>query len=285
MLGNRAIYHRGWKAVTYHGTEGMIYDGVTDPSKHFDEDVWELYHVEEDFSESRDLASEYPEKLRELQAVWWAEAGKFDVLPLDARSVGRGLGRPRPSASRKRFVYYPGGAPIEMLAAANVKNRSHTITADIVVPEGGAEGVLLADGGRFGGYSLYIQGGRLRYTYNFLGAERYHAESDAPVPTGSSTLCLSFEKRGDRPFGAGGTARLYINDAQVAEVDIPRTVPFMYSLGESLQCGSDHGNAVSDTYESPYAFTGTIRRVVVDLSGAEPPRDLAQEERIELARQ
>jgi arylsulfatase len=285
MLGNRAIYHRGWKAVTYHGTEGMIYDGVTDPSKHFDEDRWELYHVEQDFSESRDLAGEYPEKLNELQATWWAEAGKYDVLPLDARSIGRALGRPRLTARRRRFVYYPGGAPIEMLAAVNVKNRSHTITAEIEVPEGGAEGVLLADGGRFGGYSLYVQGGRLRYTYNFLGAGLTHVVSEADVPDGASTVCLSFEKTGPQPFGAGGVARLYINDRQVAEAEISRTVPFMYALGESLQCGEDRGNAVSDTYQSPYRFTGRIRRVVVDISGPEPPRDLAQEERIELARQ
>ena len=115
MLGNRAIYHRGWKAVTYHGTEGMIYDGVTDPTKPFDEDVWELYHVEEDFSECRDLAAEYPEKLRELQDIWWIEAATNNVLPLDARSIGRGLGRPRlDDEPRKRFVYYPGGAPIEI---------------------------------------------------------------------------------------------------------------------------------------------------------------------------
>jgi arylsulfatase len=285
MLGNRAIYHRGWKAVTYHGTEGMIYDGVTDPSKHFDEDRWELYHVEEDYSEAHDLAAEYPEKLRELQALWWAEAGRYQVLPLDARSIGRALGRPRAFGNRKRFTYYPNGAAIELAAAVNTKNRSHSIVADVVIPEGGAEGVLLANGGRFGGYSLYVQGGKLRYTYNFLGKGQITFEADAPLPVGRCELGFSFEKTGPQPFGAGGIARLYINRKQVAEGEIARTVPFMFGLGESLQCGFDGGNAVSDSYQSPFHFTGTINRVVVDVSGAEPPRDLEQEAEILLARQ
>jgi arylsulfatase len=286
MLGNRAIYHRGWKLVTYHGTEGMIYDGRTDPSKHFDEDRWELYHVEQDFSESRDLAGEYPEKVRELEAVWWAEAGRYNVLPLDARSVGRALGRPRSTGpSRKRFVYYPGGAAIEMLAAVGVRNRSHTITAEVEIPSGGAEGVLLADGGRFGGYSFYVQGGKLCYAYNFLGRDRYHVKSTAPVPAGRHVLQMGFEKTGQQPFGAGGVARLYVDGELVGEGEIPRTVPFIYGLGTGLQCGADGGNPVTEEYRSPFTFTGKLRRAIVDLSGPEPPRDLLQEEVIEMARQ
>ncbi|MDP9237564.1 MAG: sulfatase-like hydrolase/transferase [Chloroflexota bacterium] len=285
MLGNRAIYHRGWKAVTYHGTEGMIYDGVTDPSKSFDEDRWELYHVEQDFSESRDLAGEYPEKLRELQAIWWAEAGRYDVLPLDARSLGRAAGRPRIAGRRKRFTYYPNGTGIESAAAANVKNRSHSITAHVSIPKGGAEGVLLAEGGRFGGYSLYVKGNRLRYSYNFLGQAHYEIESTTHVPEGDSELAYSFEKTGQHPFGAGGIGRLYIDGKQVGEVEIHRTVPFMFALGGGLQCGADGGNPVTADYDSPFAFTGMLKRVVVDLSGAEPPRDPVQESRIEMARQ
>lgn len=285
MLGNRAIYHRGWKAVTYHGTEGMIYDGVTDPRKPFDEDRWELYHVDQDFSEAHDLAGEYPEKVRELESLWWAEAGRYDVLPLDARSIGRALGRPRVARRRQRFVYYPGGASVEMDAAVNIKNRSHTVTAQVVMPAGGAEGVLLADGGRFGGYSLYVKDGRLCYAYNLLGRARFHIASDERVPDGPCSLAFAFEKAGPEPFGAGGTGRLYINGRQVAEGKLPRTVPFIFGLGGGLQCGRDAGNPVTEEYASPFAFTGTIRRVVVDLSGPEPPRDLAQEDRIEMARQ
>jgi arylsulfatase len=282
MLGNRAIYHRGWKLVTYHGTEGMIYDGMTDPSKPFDDDRWELYHVAEDYSEAHDLAAEYPEKVRELEMLWWAEAGRYNVLPLDARSIGRALGRPRLSARRKRFVYYPHGAPVEAAAAVNVKNRSHSITAQVT---GAGDGVLLASGGRFGGYSLYVKDGFLRYAYNFLGKERHVVSSSERVPDGPCDLAFSFEKTGQQPFGAGGVARLYIDGKQVGEGNIPRTVPFLFALGESLQCGRDEGNAVSHEYESPFSFTGTLRRVIVDLSGPEPPRDLEHEAEIEMARQ
>ena len=284
MLGNRALYHNGWKLVTYHGTEGMIYDGVTDPSKPFDDDRWELYHVEEDFSECHDLAAEYPEKVREMEMLWWAEAGRYNVLPLDARSLGRARGRPRLAARRDRYVYYPHGAAVESAAAVNVKNRSHTITAEVEIPEGGAEGVLLADGGRFGGYSLYIQDGKLRYAYNFLGKARYLIESTEPVPSGACELRFVFEKTGAQPFGAGGTGRLYIDGRQVGEGVIPRTVPFLFALGESLQCGRDEGNPVSEDYASPFAFTGVLKRVMVDVGG-EAPRDPAQEARIEMARQ
>jgi arylsulfatase A-like enzyme len=286
MLGNRAIYHKGWKAVTYHGTEAMIYDGVTDPTRPFDEDVWELYHVAEDFSESRDLATEHPEKLRELLERWWVEAGKYNVLPLDYRGPSRTVGqrRPRVSRSRRRFVYYPGGAPIEALAAVNVKNRSHRITAEVEIPAGGAEGVLLAHGGRFGGYTLYVQGGRLHYVYNFLGIERHHIASERAVPVGPCMLGFEFEKAGRERFGAGGIGRLSINGEKAGEGMIPRTVAFVFSIGESLECGRDSGNPVTDDYTSPFAFTGTIKRVVVEVSGAEA-HDVQQEARIALARE
>jgi arylsulfatase len=285
MLGNRAVYHRGWKAATYHGTEGMIYDGVTDPSRPFDEDRWELYHVAEDFSEAHDLADEYPEKLRELQSVWWAEAGRYNVLPLDARSIGRALGRPRPGASRKRFVYYPGGAPIEGVAAVNVRNRSHSISADVVIPEGGAEGVLVADGGRFGGYSLYITDATLTYAYNFLGGDRWYVRADVHIPPGRHMIQCTFEKTGPQPFGAGGVVRLFVDGTEVGDGELPRTVPFVYGLGSGFSVGCDDGAPVTDEYRSPFAFTGTLCRLVVDVSGPEPPRDLVQEAAIEMARQ
>jgi arylsulfatase len=285
MLGNRALYYKGWKAVTYHGTLGIIYDGVTDPMKPFDEDTWELYHVAEDFSESRDLAAEYPQKLRELQDIWWVEAARYNVLPLDARSMGRAMNRPQPGGKRRRFVYYPGGAPIGTPVAVNVKNRSHSITAEVMIPEGGAEGVLLANGDRFGGFTLYVKDGRLRYTYNFLGKARHKLVSDREITPGPHNLAFSFEKIGREPFGAGGMARLFIDEDQVAEMELKRTIPFIFALFEAVQCGRQEGTAVCDEYHSPFEFTGTLRRVVVDVSGHEPPRDLDQEVQIEMARQ
>ncbi|MDI6857432.1 MAG: arylsulfatase [Dehalococcoidia bacterium] len=285
MLGNRAIYHQGWKLVTYHGTQGAIYDGVTDPRKPFDEDRWELYHVEEDFSESVDLAGEYPEKVRQLEALWWAEAGRYQVLPLDYRGILRALGQRRPGARRRRFVYYPNGAPVEAAAAVNVKNRSHSITAEVEIPEGGAEGVLLADGGRFGGYSLYVKDGRLRYAYNFLDHERHVIVSDFDVPAGTRELRFEFEADEPRTFGVGGTGRLYIDGRPAGEGRIPRTVPFVYEIGSGLQCGRDEGNPVTEEYASPFAFTGKITRVIVELGGEPAPRDTDQERRIGMARQ
>jgi arylsulfatase len=263
----------------------MIYDGVTDPHRSFDQDKWELYHVEKDFSESTDLAGEYPEKLRELLDIWWIEAAKYNVLPLDARSIGRALGRPRPTGRRRRFTYYPGGAPVEMAVAVNVKNRSHSITAEVETDGNGAEGVLLANGGRFGGYSLYVQGGRLCYAYNFLGRVVRTLASDRDVPRGRSFLGMSFEKTGQQPFGPGGVVRLYIDGQAAGEMHLERTIPFMAGLADNLQCGADMGAPVTDAYRSPYRFTGRIRRVVVDVTGHEPPRDLEQEAVIEMARQ
>jgi len=284
MLGNRAIYHKGWKAVTYHGTEGMIYDGVTDPSKPFEEDVWELYHVEEDFSESRDLAAERPDKLRELQDLWWIEAARNNVLPIQANIIGRGAGRPRVGGTRRHFIYRPGGASIEFFAAANVKNRSHEITAEVEIPQEGAEGVLLSVGSRFGGFVFYVKDRRLRYTYNLLSRGYYRLVSSEEVPAGACTLGFSFEKTGKQPFGAGGIARLHINDRDVAEAQFPITVPILFGIGESLRCGYDAGATVSDDYKAPFRFTGRIKRVVVDVEGR-APRDTQAEAQIGLARQ
>jgi arylsulfatase len=166
-----------------------------------------------------------------------------------------------------------------------VRNRSHTISAEVEIPPEGAEGVLLADGGRFGGYSLYVKGGKLSYAYNFLGRARWHFHSETKVSAGRSLLQCSFEKTGDRPFGAGGVVKLYINGKIAGEGKLPFTVPFIFALGQGLQCGRDKGNPVTEEYASPFAFTGKIRRVIVDLSGAEPPEDLMQELEIALARQ
>lgn len=273
MLGNRALYHKGWKAVTYHGTEGMIYDGRTDPTRPFSDDVWELYHVDRDFSESRDLAREHPGKVQELIQLWFAEAGRFNVLPLDARGQVR-LAEPRPQLTpdRKRFIYLPGGGSIPENVAANVKNRSHTITAEVEIPPGGAEGVLLAHGGRFGGYTLFIKDRRMVYAYNYCAIDTFVIRSNEEVPAGRCTLAFAFEKTTEpdleRGRGAGGIGRLYIGGRRVGEGQIPVTVPITYSLvGEGLCCGYDRGLPVTDEYRSPFRFTGRILKVIVDVSG------------------
>ena len=284
MLGNRGLYHKGWKAVTYHGTEGMIYDGVTDPARPFDEDVWELYQIAEDLSESQDLASERPDKLRELQELWWIEAARNNVLPLQATFSGRGRTRPRPGGRRHHYIYRPGGAPVDFFAAVNVKNRSHTITAEVEIPPGGAEGVLVAVGSRFGGFVLYAKDGGLRYDYNLLSRGHYKMQSTQPIPSGDCTVGFSFKKTGPQPFGAGGIGRLHINDRVVAESHFPITVPILFGIGEALRCGRDGGASVSDDYAGAFPFTGHIKKVIVEVEGGER-RDLAQEAAIGLARQ
>lgn len=275
MLGNRAIYHKGWKAVTYHGTEGIIYDGKTDPTRPFSADVWELYHVERDVSEARNLADQHPEKLRELVDLWWVEAGRHNVLPLDARGQMR-LADPRPQLTpdRKRYVYLPGGGSIPEAVAVDLKNRSHTIVASVEIPaDGPVEGVLLAHGGRFGGYSLFVKDRRLVYVHNYCGIERFSVRSDVEVPSGRCSLMFTFEKTSEPELhkgkGAAGIGRLYINGRKVGESHIPVTQPLVYSLtGEGLCCGYDRGLPVTDEYRAPFRFTGVIERVVVDVTGA-----------------
>ncbi|HEX5415122.1 MAG TPA: arylsulfatase, partial [Chloroflexota bacterium] len=281
MLGCRALYHKGWKAVAYHPLEGTSYSG-RDPDAPFDEDSWELYHIAEDFSECHDLANKYPGKLRRLIERWWTEAGRYNVLPLDNRMGGRiALWRPG-VPPRECYVYYPGAAPVPEGAAVDVKNRSHVITAKATNPPGGAEGVLLAHGSRFGGYTFYVQGNRLRYTYNYLGIEQYRIVSDAPVPTGPVDLAFRFTKTGD----FAGNGELFVDGRKVGEGQIPHTVRIQYTVaaGEGLCCGFDSGIPVTTDYTAPFAFTGTIRRVTVDVSGA-PFHDYAEQGQFVIAAQ
>jgi len=173
----------------------------------------------------------------------------------------------------------------EIDAAVNTKNRSHTITAEVVIPDGGAEGVLVASGGRFGGYSLYVKDGLLHYAYNLLGTRVDQLSSADRIPSGPCTLGFSFEKTGQAMFGAGGVARLYINGRPAGEGELKRTIPFFAGLSERLHCGRQDGSATCDEYGPPFEFTGTLKRVIIDVTGHEPPRDITQEAEIGLARQ
>ena len=283
MMGCRAIYHRGWKAVTWHRLR-LPLPGVEHPS--FDADVWELYHVAEDFSECRDLAQEYPEKLRELLEIWWAEAGRYQVLPLDDRGTQRFLTpRQKPYGDRKRFIYYPYGSAVGEGVAVDLKNRSHTITAEVEIPDKNTEGVLLCHGGLHGGYSFYLKDHRLRYVYNFLNMEYHNLVSETEVPSGSCKLTFQFKKTEERILGPAGTAHLYINDQLVGEGKIPRTIGVRYHLADDgLCCGYDGETPVSRDYVSPFRFTGILKRVIVEVEG-EPLYDPELEYRIALAGQ
>jgi arylsulfatase len=250
MLGHRAIYHRGWKAVAYHerGTD-------------FESDRWELYHVDDDFSETRDLASAEPDKLRELVERWWSEAGKYNVLPLDDRGTVRILDQPRFHRPKTSVVYRPGMSSVPRASTLDFRDRSHSITAEVEVPKSGAEGVLLSVGGRFAGFSLFVQQNRPSYVYNFFGLERYTIASAEPLPTGRVTVRAQFTRTGRNQ----GTAALFVGDKQVAEGPIPHTVPLTFGLSEGLTVGRDPSTPVTETYASPFPFSGKLGKVTMEL--------------------
>jgi hypothetical protein len=246
-------------------------------------------NVEEDFSECHDLAEKYPDKLRKLVEMWWAEAGKYNVLPLDDRFQERLLGRATLEKEKTSFVYYPGTARIPEGSAPSTHNRSFTITAEVEIPIDGiggkAEGPICAVGGTTSGWSLYIKDRRLVYCYNYIG-KRLYIRSTKEVPVGEKVkLRYEFEKTGQERFGAGGIGRLYINNDKVGEGQIPHTSKFRYSLDESFDIGRDSASPVSEEYKAGAQFTGgIIERVEVDLAG-EKHIDPEAEARIHIKRQ
>ena len=257
----RALYHRGWKAVAFHAF--LPYEPGDNPSAHPDKDRWELYHVAEDPSECRNLAATHPEKLAELQALWRVEAERYGALPLQAVRVF-GHGRPPIVPPSDRVVLRPGAAPLPEELAPSLKLRPHHIVARIDVPDDGADGVLLAQGGRFGGFALYLLGGRAHYTYNFAGVTETTVSS-APLPPGRHVVGVQLAPT----RGLGMRATLHVDGAEVAAGDIPRTAPFRFALhGEGMCCGYDDGTPVAEAYASPFRFTGTLHDVTIDVSGS-----------------
>lgn len=258
MFGNRAIWADGWKAVSLHANR-MPWDlNTTAP---FDDDKWELYHVEEDFSESNDLAAENPEKLAELIALFDEQAWEYNVYPLYDDMIKRlGSQQDRLFRGRTEFTYYsPGAVRIAEKASPPIKGRSHTIETTIDL-QGDEEGVIVACGGFTGGYTMFIQDGRLKYDYNFLDGVHYEMESPK-LPKGETKLGFRFDHAGD--FKGKGT--LYVNGEKVDEVDMPQTHSATFSLSESFDVGVDHGTQVSTAYSGHYPFQGGLDRVQVNL--------------------
>jgi arylsulfatase A-like enzyme len=270
MLGSRGIWHQGWKAVTTHPTISGW--------SHFNDDQWELYHTDTDRSETHNLAAQEPGKLRELIAIWFAEAGANDAFPLDDRSALEVFNTPRPQLTRpqNRYRYFPDTAIVPGLQAVNTRNRSFSIAARVDIPAPGAEGVLFAMGSRFGGQALYIRDNRLRYVNNFVGIEEQKVVADVDLPTGNDLiLSASFDKDGEvSPGTATGMLSLYIGDKKVGEGRI-KVQPGDYGLGTGLTVGRS-ARQVADDYpgERPWRFTGgALKGVAVDVSG-EPYVDL-----------
>jgi arylsulfatase len=266
MFGNRALYHEGWIAVCRHGRLPWENAGSYD----FDKDTWELYNVEQDFSEANNLAAQNPDKLKELQDLFLVEAKKYDVLPLDDRFAERANPALRPSLIEGKtfFTYYPGATRIPESSAANVKNRSHTIVATVDMPKQGGDGVLVAAGGLVGGYSLYVRDRKPVYEYNWFTQSRYRIASPQALPVGEAAIRVEFLSDGG--VGKGGKVELYVNDKKVAEGRVDKTVPVHYSADETFDIGMDTGSPVSSDYKSPNEFTGTIKKITIDLKPIAP---------------
>ncbi len=263
MFGNRGIYHDGWVAATRHSIPWLSV-----PLPPVADDTWELYNVSEDFSQARNLASENGAKLKELQAIFEKEALRNHVYPIDDRRVERFdpsiAGRPDLLGARTSMTLYEGMTGMMENAFINVKGRRHTVTAEIEVPSGGAEGVIIAQAGRFGGWSLYMKGGRAHHVYNFGGLQRFTASSKAPLAPGRHTIRYEFTPD-QGPPGSGGQSRLFVDDQPVGEARIARTMPFALSGDEGADVGMDNETPVTEEYrEGANRFTGRILKVTVD---------------------
>jgi arylsulfatase A-like enzyme len=279
MLGTRGIWQDGWKASAIHApTSGL---------GHFDEDRWQLYHVDEDRSESRDLSEEHPEKLRELVDAWFEEAEANFVLPLDDRTPLEiiSLERPQSEQPRTRYVYFPHTAAVPESVAVNVRGRSYKIIADVEL-EADAAGVIFAHGSRFGGHTLFVKDHRLHYVYNFLGIKPEQTFVSDELAAGSYALGMEFVREGAGEHGESlGTTKLYVGEDVVAEGPMRAQVGFFTLCGDGLCVGYDSADNVSREYASPFTFTGgNILGVGIDV-GEDSYLDLEQEALAALARE
>ena len=286
MFVNRGIYHKGWTACTRHS---IPWKPTEMPA--YDDDVWELYGPD-DWTQAHDLAAEQPDRLAHLQRLFLIEAARYDVLPLDDRRFERFnpeiAGRPQ-LISGNRQLMFEGMGRLSENSVLNIKNKSHAVTAQIEVPDGGAGGVIVAQGGAYAGWSLYLHEGRPIYCYNFFGLQRFKVAGESAVPAGEHQVRMEFTYDGGG-LGKGGDARLYLDGEQVAEGRIEHTVPAAFSADETTDLGVDSATPVSDDHTGPESrFTGRVRWVQIDLDEAAEDLDhlISPEERwrIAMARQ
>jgi arylsulfatase len=265
FLGNRGIYKDGWYAVTTH-----LLPWVGKPQSSFDQDKWELYNTEEDFSCAINLAANYPDKLKEMQALFLSEAVKYNVLPLDDRAYERMnpaiAGRPDIMAGRTSLTVYEGMISMPENAFINTKNQSYSISADVEIPKTGADGVILAQGGGHAGFSLYVKDNKLKFAYNYLGDVTTIASAE-PLPAGRVTLLYDFAYDGGKP-GSGGTGTISVNGKKVASGRIESTIPYLFGV-ETADVGMDLYHPVTSDYaKDNNKFTGKINKVTLDLKAS-----------------
>jgi arylsulfatase A-like enzyme len=281
MFVNRGIYHKGWTAVTRHSTPWVT--GQKLPA--YDDDVWELYGPD-DWTQSRNIAKDNPGKLHDLQRLFLIEATKYNVLPLDDRRVERFnsdyAGRPTLIKGDTQLLFGNMGRLTENSVVV-VKNKSHSLTAQIVVPKAGAEGVIVHQGGRFGGWSLYAKGGKLTYCYNCFGWKSFIVRSDAPIPAGDHQVRMEFAYDGGG-LGKGGNVTLYFDGKKAGEGRVDMTVPMAFSADETCDVGRDTGTPVSDEYEArENEFNGKVLGVQIDVGKADADRFITAEDRLRIA--
>jgi Sulfatase len=282
MFCNRGIYHRGWSAVTKHRTPWAM-GGEKMPA--FDDDVWELYDGSQDWTQSKDLSKQMPEKLHELQRLWLIEAVKYNVLPLDDRQLERInpdlAGRPVLVKGNSQ-VLFAGMGRLSENSVVNIKNKSFAVTSDLEVPAKGAEGVIIAQGGRFGGWSLYAKGGKAKFHYNVLGIKSFGVEATKPIPAGKTQLRMEFAYDGGG-FGKGGAVTLYCDGKAVGQGRVEQTQGFIFSADETTDIGYESGTTVSPDYTAHSSkFNGKINWVQIDLGKDSEDADhfIDDEERI-----
>ena len=277
MLGHRSIYHDGWRAVCPWPGPSFKEAGAfgqpipADTLSELDAKGWELYHVDEDFAENHNVAADNRDRLIAMIGTWYAEAGKYGVLPLDGSGLERMVSeKPLVATPRDTFVYFPNTQSVPFFAAPRTLNRPHSITADVEIPGDGAEGVLLCQGTAAGGFTFFVQDDKLWYAQNFVSRETFSVTSDSAVPSGRHELRFEFEPTGEldllQGHGAPGQLELYCDGKLVGATEVPYTTPVAYNPG-ALTCGANPGSAVVERYTAPYPFTGTIHTVTVDVSG------------------
>jgi len=279
IFGHRSIYHNGWRAVCPWPGTSFVESGrdfgteiSSEMLSELDATAWELYNVRVDPAETVNLADQERARLVEMITMWYVEAGKYNVLPIDGRGTQRiAEERPIVSAPRDRYILYPHTQAITAEAAPKILNRPYSINAQVTIPDAGAEGVLLSMGGNDGGVSFYIQDSKLCYMHNYVALEYFYVRSDSDVPAGEHFLSVEFTPTAEPDIengkGTPGTVTLFVDGTEVGNGEFPVTAPLRLGQGAQMQVGADGGSPVSPEYKPPFTFTGALKRVIVDLQG------------------
>jgi arylsulfatase len=296
MMGHRSLYHDGWRAVCpWPGTSftesGLTFGAPINYDKLIELDAkgWELYNLNEDFAETNNIAEKERDRLIAMIGMWYVEAGKYKVLPVDSRGVQRiAEERPQIAADRKQYIYYPGTQVVPPNASPRLVNVPHSISVHANVPKGGADGALFSMGGVDGGFVFYVQGGKLTYGYNYVADKRFKVQSDKVIPEGDHIFSFEFKPTGipniAKGKGVPATVTLFVDGNPVGSGELPVTIPLSLGLSAGVCVGADAGAPVMTDYKAPFAFAGTVKKALVDVTGVHV-EDMAAKMRMYLARQ